>query len=161
MSFTSLLFIAFISIVILLYYIVSPRMRWVVLLVASYCFMFINSRLLVLIHFATVLTTFLTAAAIDNTIQKNKEEIKSSEGLSKDEIKKLKLAGKKKTRRIMWIGILIDLGTLLFLKYYNFFISGPNVLLGKMNVQIPTLSLLLPIARRYPWLSSCGYRYRH
>ncbi len=157
MSFTSLLFIAFISIVILLYYIVRPSMRWGVLLAASYCFMFINSRLLVLIHFATVLTTFLTAGAIDSTIQKNKEEIKSSEGLSKDEIKKLKLAGKKKTKRIMWIGILIDLGTLLFLKYYNFFISGPNVLLGKMNVQMPTLSLLLPIGISFYTLQEISY----
>ncbi len=158
MSFTTLSFILFISVVILLHFLVKPDKRWIVLLLASYVFMYLNSKYLILIHFATVLVTFFVGKAVDDCLQKNKETIKAASGAPREEIKKLKLAGKKQSKRIMWIGIIIDLGTLLFLKYYNFFIKTPNFVLGRVGLpKIPGLSLLLPIGISFYTLQMVSY----
>ncbi len=78
---------------------------------------------------------------------KGKAELAERKELTGKEKKAFKDAVKKKTRRILVLGIILVLGTLLFLKYFNFFGSNINSLLGifRVGAVIPTLQLLLPL----------------
>lgn len=59
MSFTSLNFLIFVLFVVLAYYIVPQRIRWIVLLIASYCFYLLSSpKTFIFILFTTAVTFF-------------------------------------------------------------------------------------------------------
>lgn len=158
MAFVSLSFLIFIAIVIFLYFICPLRFRWVVLLVASYVFFWLNSEYLVLVLFGQTLVTYFIALWIDRINRKNKDYLAAhKDELSSAERKELKNKGKAAARAVLRIGILIDLGVLLFLKYYNFFAESANVILTRLGVEAPELNLLLPIGISFYTLQAIAY----
>lgn len=90
---------------------------------------------------------------------KGKAELAERKELTGKEKKAFKDAVKKKTRRILVLGIILVLGTLLFLKYFNFFGSNINSLLGifRVGAVIPTLQLLLPLGISFYTLQAIAY----
>ena len=125
---------------------------------ASYIFFFINSQYLVLVLFAETLVTFFTGLAIEKHVVREKDTIKNlEEPYSKEYVRSIQSKGKKYRKQIMMRGVLIVLLTLLFLKYYNFFLKIINPAAEKLSFSIPTLHLLLPIGISFYSLQAIAY----
>ena len=124
MTFASFGFICFVVLVVLLYFLTPRKYRWISLLVSSYAFFWMNSRLLVLILFGTTVITWLTGLWIWSSNKKNSAaEKQQAAELTREELKTLKEKNKKRKRRILILGIILNLGTLVVLKYTNFVFS--------------------------------------
>ena len=137
------------------YFLVPSKVRWVVLLIASYVFYWLYSEWLILIMFGQTLVTYLCGRAMGHINSKCDVALAAVD--EKDAKKDLKAKAKKQTRHIMWLGVLINLLTLLFLKYYNFFADNANSLLQAIGVQLPSLGLLLPIGISFYTLQAIAY----
>ena len=139
-----------------MYFLVPKRFQWLALLAASYTFYFLNSEWLLLILIVTTAVTFYVGQAIGRVHKKGEEEMAAAKlaGKAKREAK-AKL--KKQSGRVLWIGILFDLGMLLFLKYFNFFAGNANHLLKHFGWQFPKLHLLLPLGISFYTLQAMAY----
>lgn len=158
MTFFSSAFILFVTAVCLLYFLVPCKFRWIVLLAASYFFYWINSQWLLLIHIFTALYTFGIGIWIERiNISKNLKLNGSGQELSREEKKAIRAKTKKKTDLVLTLGIVIDLGILLFLKYWNFFTDQVNPLLKHFGSSVPKLSLLLPLGISFYTLQAIAY----
>ena len=151
-----LYFFAFVVIVYLLYLIIPVKYRWFVLLAAGYTFYIVLNGFLTAFLVVTTISTFFCGKLIgkfqDEFNAKKKE-------LSKEEKKKLKEAVTKKKKAIVGLAVLINLGILVFLKYYNFFagqITNFWHLFG-FSGDMPVLKLLLPLGISYYTLQAIGY----
>ncbi len=102
MSITSNLFFLFTLLGLCIYYIVPKRVQWVVLLVLSYAYYMIISVPAVGFLIYSTMVTFCFALWISR--------IREREAETKERGKKLK--------RIVTVGILLDLGMLFVLKYF-------------------------------------------
>lgn len=102
MLFDSLEFLIFLPAVIVLYYLLPHKVRWVFLLMASY-FFYASWKLefLALIVYSTVVDYFV-ALKIDKTSEKLKRKI------------------------YLWISLISNFGVLFLFKYFNFFIGSRN-----------------------------------
>jgi alginate O-acetyltransferase complex protein AlgI len=136
MLFNSLEFLIFLPIVIIIYYILPHKFRWVLLLAASYYFyMAWNPKYIVLIVFSTLVDYF---AAILMEKQKNKARRKV----------------------FLLISLAANLGLLFLFKYFNF----ANGTLGRIfnlfadkPYPIGSLSLLLPIGISFYTFQTLSY----
>ncbi len=154
MAFAFVKYLVFASGVALAYYLMPERFRWRVLLLASYLYYWVHSKALVLVLFGTTLVTFLFGLWLDY----NKSCLKNFPAdLDKEKKKVAKEKSKRFGKRILTIGILLDLGILLFLKYYNFFGETANSLFGSFGVNVPHLSLLLPLGISFYTLQAIAY----
>lgn len=158
MAFVSFPFLIFVAITAILYFVMPSRFQWCVLLVASYVFFYLNSKWLVLILFGTTIVTFATALKVYDVLEKGRQYRKEhAQDMSGKERKAWKEKIKKKARRILTVGIVADLGILLFLKYYNFFAGNANWFLSRAGIQIPMLHLLLPLGISFYTLQAIAY----
>lgn len=158
MAFISLPFLLFVAAVTLVYFLVPGRFQWVVLLAASYMFFWLNSERLILVLFANTAVTYLIARAIHSVNARSKQYLKDNAGaLSGQEKRTLKEKARKKAGRILLLGIVLDLGTLLFLKYFNFFAATANRLLWHFGFKIHGLNLLLPLGISFYTLQAIAY----
>ncbi len=144
----------FLPAVLLLYQAVPQRHRWKVLLLASYLFFYVFSgKLLVYLLVSTFsmhhIGLWLSSGKKDYLLQKKTAEDKSA----------LKARYNKKRKGILWLGIGIQLGMLLFLKYFNFFGETVNALLNRVSspVLVPVLPLALPLGISFYTLQALSY----
>jgi len=135
MLFNSLEFIIFFPIVVGLYFIISPRFRWILLLAASYYFyMCWNYKYILLILFSTVVDYF-AAIAMSRTSQ-------------------------KKFKKVFLVASLFsNLGLLFFFKYFNFFSGTINAVLDQFNVfyNVPYYDYLLPVGISFYTFQTLSY----
>lgn len=158
MAFVSTSFIIFLSIIALVYFLVPLNHRWKVLLIASYIYFWINSEWLLVIMFATTAVTFLTAAFIQKIFHNSNQFLQANKSLlSPKERKSHKEQAKLRAKRVLLGGVCFDLGLLLVLKYFNFFASIPNQLLGQFGIVIPQVRFLLPIGISFYTLQAIAY----
>ncbi len=158
MAFVSTSFIIFLSIIALIYFAVPTRHRWKVLLVASYVYFWINSEWLLVVMFATTAVTFFTAASVQKIFHASNQFIQENKSvLSPKERKSHKEQAKLRAKRVLLAGVFFDLGLLLVLKYFNFFASIPNQLLGQFGIVIPQVRFLLPIGISFYTLQAIAY----
>ena len=157
MQFVSLFFLIFIAAVVVCYFLVPKKAQWVVLLVASYTYFWINSGLLLLVLFASTLVTWLIGRAITRANEAGKAWLAAHPDIEKSEKKQFQAAQKKRQKRIMLVGVLFDLGVLLFLKYFNFFAGSVTPLLAHFGITIPHLHLLLPLGISFYTLQAMAY----
>ena len=119
MAYHTLLYgFVFLPLCLIAYQMVPQRHRWKVLLAFSWLFFFIISRkLLIYLIGATVIThyTGVRLELLHAHEEKGKEE---AAGRKKKEIR---LKYQKRSRQVLSLGILMLLGVLIYLKYYNFF----------------------------------------
>lgn len=160
MAFVSVEFLAFISVVCLVYFLTPARAKWIVLLMASYVFYAFSSiKMLVFLLFTTA-TTFVAGQLLGKVSKRTKEYIASNkESLGREEKKAYKERQLKKKRRIVFLMVFINLGMLIFLKYFNFLAGNVNQLLGitGVDVTIPFLELFLPLGISFYTLQAIGY----
>ncbi len=135
MLFNSVHFILFFPVVILLYYIIPHKYRWVMLTIASYYFyMSWKAEYAILILGSTVIDYYLS-----HRIYK---------------------ANKKTTKKLLLIISLVsNLGILFLFKYFNFFNENIRLILNHYNIfyDMPEYNLLLPVGISFYTFQTLSY----
>jgi alginate O-acetyltransferase complex protein AlgI len=123
MLFNSIQFVFFLPLVILLFYVLPHRFRWLLLLLASYFFYMFWKVEYALLMFSTTVLNYFTALEMEKQVLK------------------------KDRKFILIFSLLFNLGLLVFFKYFNFtsqFLTNITGLLD-INLNFPLLDLLLPL----------------
>lgn len=156
MAINTIEFLVFAMAVCAIYFIVPKKVKWIVLLLASYIYYFIASGELTVFLIITTISIYLLALWLNKMDDKTKELCKD---LEKDEKKKLKAKANKKKKWLVVVAILINFGILLTLKYANFFGGNINSILSKLgiNLIIPKFSFILPLGISYYTLQAISY----
>ena len=134
MLFNSVDFLIFFPIVVLLYFLIPKKIKYIWLLVASYYFyMCWNRRYALLILLSTIIT-YLAGLFIE----------------------KIPGIGKK---FVLFGSIAINLGILVFFKYFDFLLDIMNSVLELMNIQTVSnpFRLLLPVGISFYTFQALGY----
>ena len=135
MLFNSFSFLLFFIIVTPLYYLIGPRWRWLLLLIASCYFYasFIPAYLLIL--FAIIGIDYIAGRCIEPA------------------------AGKKR-KAFLLLSLAANLGALALFKYYNFFIANIDHLLALAHIEtspFPLLHLALPLGLSFHTFQAMSY----
>lgn len=160
MEFISGAFIALVIILAVFYFIVPDRCKWVVLLLGSYVFYaFSGIKLLAFLIFTTGVT-FIGGLFLGKINQAHTQYLEEYKGkLTREEKKDLKSKVTAKKKRVVAVVVIVNLGILIFLKYFNFIAENINAVLGRIGVgrSIPMLRLLLPLGISFYTLQSIAY----
>lgn len=142
MAFNSLSFLIFFPIVVFLYFICPPKVQWPFLLIASYIFYLYADPRLILFLLTTTVSSFLAGRVLGYLNKKDTAQSK---------------AYKKKI--VLILALVLNLGILFLLKYYNFCALLGNEVLANfhLSMQIPELSLVLPIGISFYTFQTMGY----
>lgn len=131
MLFNSLPFLFFYLIVTPLFFLIKDSRRWILLLIASCYFYitFVPAYLLIIVF--TIVIDYYAGLAIEKT------------------------SNKKKRKRLLILSLVANIGVLAVFKYYNFFISNINPLLGGQG--LPYMNILLPIGLSFHTFQAMSY----
>jgi D-alanyl-lipoteichoic acid acyltransferase DltB (MBOAT superfamily) len=135
MLFNSLEFLIFFPAVVAAYYLLPHKYRWVLLLAASYYFyMAWKAVYIVLILFSTVVDYLISQRLGSEESEPNR-------------------------KKLLWLSLFTNLGLLAFFKYFNFFQSNVNVLLGDLGLEymIPASTFLLPMGISFYTFQTMAY----
>ena len=158
MAFTDFSFLLLVLLAVVVYYVAPRRMRWVVLLAASMAFYWLNSGMLLLVLLATVAVTYGIGRWIEHSNACGKQEVEElGKHATRAEKKEIRARTKMRSRKILIAGVALDLGALLFLKYFNFFADGVQGVLGIFGLSVVHLDLLLPLGISFYTLQAIAY----
>lgn len=151
----------FVGITALAYFLLPlKKNKWTVLLVASYVFyLFAGYKYVTFILFTT-LSTYFIALWIERISKKSKDVLKQNKSdWDRTQKKAYKNKVKVNKRLVMALAIVLNLGILAFLKYYNFFAGSLNDFFGifGMDFSAPALKLFLPLGISFYTFQSVGY----
>jgi len=134
MLFNSIEFVIFLPLVIMLYFSLPHRFRWILLLAASYFFyMSWKVEYVILIVISTLIDFYM------GLLMERKPD-------------------KKSRRPFLIVSLIANLGLLFSFKYFNFFAENINLLLGiSENNQIPMMKLLLPVGISFYTFQTLSY----
>jgi D-alanyl-lipoteichoic acid acyltransferase DltB (MBOAT superfamily) len=153
MSYTSVSFIAFIACLFVAYYCVPPKVRWAVLLVASYVFYYFAAGAAAFVFIlVTTVSIFYLAISIDG--ENTRCSIELADAATKEDKTLIKKRSAAKKRRAMLLGVILNIGMLAILKYSGFVVININDLIGA-NIGVPTL--LLPLGISFYTFQTVGY----
>lgn len=146
MSILSMQFVCFLSILLICYYVVPIKYRWIVLLVGSYGFYAAgNWKCVFLIMFTTV-QTFLAAGRIDKLNGIIKDELELIEDKEQRKIRKNQLIARKK--QIVAITLVLNFALLFFFKTSYLWKEVPLLLpLGISFYTFQTIGYLIDVYR--------------
>lgn len=136
MLFNSLQFIVFFPIVILVYFLIPGRIRYIWLLAASYFFyMCWNPKYALLLFFSTAVTY-----ASGLLLRRWRE-----------------YSGRR--RGVVAASLIVNFGILLVFKYLDFAWHNLSAVLGRLHISVPesTLTLLLPVGISFYVFQAVGY----
>ncbi len=135
MLFNTIEYVVFLPIVIILYYLIPNKYRWIFLLAASYYFyMSWKVEYLFLIIFST-LVDYIAGRKMGN------------------------LPDKKSRRPWLIMSLITNLGLLFAFKYFNFAAGNLNLLFQKFNIlyQLPAMKVLLPVGISFYTFQTLSY----
>lgn len=135
MLFNSLDFLIFFPIVVLIYFIIPRKIRYIWLLVASYYFyMCWNTKYALLIGISTLIT-YISGLIIG----------KCQKGWSK--------------KLVVALSFISNLGILVFYKYFDFILENINVVLGKCDMQLVSnpFDIILPVGISFYTFQALSY----
>ena len=157
MAINSLEFLIFVAIVAILYQGLPKKIKWVVLLVASYLFYFFNSTYLTIALMITTISIYWIGLKMKKIQEIAKGDIKKIE--DKEQKKKRKQQAKKEQKRVIAFGIIFNLTILVVLKYSGFIGENVNSLFQILHigVEIPIFKFILPIGISYYTLQAISY----
>ncbi len=152
MTYTSFVFfLIYFGITYLLYTIFPLKAKWCVLLGGSVVFYLVATRG----HIEFILMSTVIIWAVGLIIQKFNDLFKEKKkGLPSEERKKLKKKYKSYKLTVLTVGVLLNIGFLLVLKYFNFFGSTVN---GLFNTDIPKLDIIQPLGISFYTLQAVSY----
>lgn len=155
MSYASPLYLfVFLPVVLLIYQIATQKHRWKILLLASYIFFYLISGKLLLYIIASTFSVHHIGLWLfsckTNYVEKK---------ITANDKKALKAAYVKKRRGILIFGIGMQIGILLFLKYFNFIGLNINSVLKMLSspILVPVFKLALPIGISFYTLQAVSY----
>ncbi len=150
------LFLAFMSLVYVVYMILPKKARPYCLLVFSLLFYVVYSKFLTFFMLSTILSIWLGGLWLNRI---DDGEAKKREGLEKEARKALKKKVKRQKRLVVALIIIFNVAILATLKYFNFFGSLFEGFLSWFNlsVHMPILKIALPLGISYYTLSAIGY----
>ncbi|MBQ6590906.1 MAG: MBOAT family protein [Lachnospiraceae bacterium] len=166
MAFFSWQFILFLTISVVVYYLIPGRYQWIVLLLSSGWYYLVGGGpKAALFVTVTILTTWGGACLMDRVHAIEEKKILAGAGgaegvrLSREQKKALKSRVQKKKRAIMILVLLLNFGILGVLKYGNFVTTNFNSLFEhfKLGVQVPVADFLLPLGISFYTFQSMGY----
>ena len=161
MSYTSLAFFIFVAVIAVIYFkFPIKKYQWTVLLAASYFFYLYAGYRYAAYILVTTVSTYYAALWIDRIAAKSKETLKAHKAdWDKDQKKEFKAKTKQTKQLIVTLTVVLNLGILAFLKYYNFLAGSLNELLFAANssFQAPALKLILPLGISFYTFQSIGY----
>lgn len=148
MLFTSPVFLLFITVFLLLYYLLPRRHQWVVLLVSSYVFYLSAGISMVGYLLFTTLTTY-SAGRLLSSLNKRRKK------LPQENKKTLSAKIKSRKRLIVLSAVFLNFGMLYILKYWDF----TAVFLDKLlpGRSLPILELIIPLGVSFYIFQSIGY----
>ena len=159
MLFTSYSFIAFLTIMIAVYWLAPKKWQWGLLLLGSYVFYAFSGLENLIFIFVTTLSSFVVSHLMERC--RKKEELylaNNKETLDKEARKTYKAKEKKKRFHILLCGLVLNFGILAVIKYTAFAVSNLNSFISLFNgkaLDIP--SLLLPMGISFYIFQSMGY----
>ncbi len=135
MLFNTIDYIIFLPVVIIGYYLIAPKYRWVLLLAASYYFYMCWKLEYIFLILISTLIDYLCG------IQMSKHE------------------SKKKRRPYLILSLVSNLGILVGFKYFNFFSENIRLLFEKFDVSVdlPILEFLLPVGISFYTFQTLSY----
>ena len=143
MELISAAFAAFTVIFLIAYYVCPKRFRWMVLLLASYCYYIIICGKYVAFILFTTASTYFGAVFIDILLETQKRTIKeNAKSWSREQRKAYKETIRKKRIAIMLLVLILNFGLLGFLKYIPY---------------ASRLGFLLPLGISFYTFQSMGY----
>lgn len=160
MLFTSYEFLGFLTLVILLYYLIPKRHQWHFLLLASIFFYYQANPIYLLYLAATTLSTWICAVML----QRKKdcfawEYEQKKEAWNRQERKEEKERQKKRELHCLLAGIFLPIGILAVVKYTNFTIYNINSLLQVFGQEqrLSFCNMLVPLGISFYTFQSVGY----
>jgi D-alanyl-lipoteichoic acid acyltransferase DltB (MBOAT superfamily) len=146
MSFTSVRFLLFIGIALILYYLSPKKYQWVILLAASYCFYAAGGLGTLAYLLFTTLTTYAAALILDTLSARRRALPKE------DKAAISRLRGKK--RLVVLCVTLMNFGLLYVMKYWNVTADALN---GIFDFSLPLSELIIPVGISFYIFQSVGY----
>jgi D-alanyl-lipoteichoic acid acyltransferase DltB (MBOAT superfamily) len=159
MTFTTVYFFAFLAVAVVGYYVLPKKIRWIWLLVMSYCYYFASSAKQSLFMVYATAVIYLCGMWLDRVINQSKEYLdKNKETLTKDEKKSYKEAVKHKKRAVLALACVLNFGMLAVVKYTNFALYNINAVLSHFGKsQIPFAEWALPLGISFFTFQSVSY----
>ena len=130
MIFNSLEFLIFYPLVVLLYFIVKPKYRWTLLLVASYYFYMVWKPVYLILLIASTVVNYFISLKLDDIVKEKKRKV------------------------LLYISLAFNLGMLFVFKYFNFMIDSINNVMG---TEFNYLNLLLPMGISFYTFQALSY----
>lgn len=150
MAFTSLNFLIFALLTVLLYYTIPCKWRWSVLLVASYTFYLISSpKTFVFILFTTLVTFFAGKKIGQYNTTYDEYMIIHKKEMSREERKKAKAANQRKKRKVVALVLVLNFGILAVLKYFRYYLQSFGL--------FDTGAVLIPLGISFYTFQSAAY----
>ena len=136
MLFNSFQFLIFFPLVTTLYYLISHKFRWALLLVASCYFYICFKPIYILILFSTIVVDYLVGIYLE------------------------KLSGKRR-RLLLLLSIVANIGALASFKYWNFLNDVLTNIFGVIELEnpVPYLDILLPIGLSFHTFQALSYTF--
>ncbi len=143
MLFNSIDFLIFFPIVVLVYYLIPNKAKYLWLLLTSYFFYMCWNAKYALLLLASTVVTYLSGILLDGI---NKKDIGESE---KTKLKKAVVAG----------NFTISLGILFYFKYFDYLLDILNYLFGRINIRvaIPAFDVILPVGISFYTFQALSY----
>ena len=157
MLFTSYGFIAFLVMVLVLYYLVPKKWQWPMLLVASYVFYYIANPMYLLFILVTTMSAYIVSIQMDRINRQTTQYLQEHHAeLGKEEKKAYK--NKMKAGKWIWLlfGLFINIGILSVTKYTNFVIDNINGLFAGEG-PIPMVDMIVPMGISFYTFQTVGY----
>lgn len=153
---TNIYLFLFLPIVLLLYQLAPQKMRWKVLLLSSYVFFWTISGKLVLYLMGMTAFTYYMGIRLAKLGEQGKLALAEC---AKEEKSACKKKYKRLEKRTLIFGIVVLVGVLAYLKYYNFFALNANRLLNRLEAgfNVPGLPVWIPIGISFYTLEAIGY----
>ena len=151
---TNLYLLVFLPLVLITYQLVPRKARWGVLLAASYALYITFSKYLVLLLMATAAFTWRIGLWMDKLGAEC--SAKQAECTDRKQKKALKEDYQKKRVRVLWLGVLVLMGILFYVNYYNFVADNINILIGRF-AKLPLVKVMFPMGISFYTLEAVGY----
>ena len=142
MLFNSIEFLLFFPIVVLIYFIIPKKARYIWLLLASYVFYMGWNAAYALLLLGSTVVTYISGLVLERVSS-------GTDGPHKDSARKLVVA----------VSCIISLGILFFYKYFNFLLSIISGALGIVGISlnIPKFDIILPVGISFFTFQALSY----
>ena len=156
MLFNSIDFLIFFPIVVLVYFILPKRIKYIWLLIASYYFyMGWNAKYALLLFFSTAVT-YLSGVAMD--ISDNGLPWKKTQGTESGKAEKAGISLRRK-KIIVAVSFILNLSILFIFKYLDFATDLLTFIFGKAGIAltVPRFDILLPVGISFYTFQALSY----